>query len=64
MSASQNLKLTRFVKILLDVILGLLIFVCVFLVLWIALSPLVLNVIDVPIMPCLLYTSPSPRDRS
>jgi len=49
MSTSQNLKLTRFVKILLDVIFGLLVFVCVFLVLWIALSPLVLNVIDVPI---------------
>ena len=49
MSTKQNLKLTRFVKILLDVILGLLVFVCVFLVLWIALSPLVLNVIDVPI---------------
>jgi hypothetical protein len=49
MSTTQNLKLTRFVKTLLDIIFWLLVFVCVFLVLWIALSPLVLNVIDVPI---------------
>ena len=49
MSTLQNLKLTRFVKILLDIIFWLLVLVCAFLVLWIALSPLVLNVIDVPI---------------
>lgn len=49
MSTPQNLKLTRFVKILLDIIFWLLVLVCAFLVLWIALSPLVLNVIDVPI---------------
>jgi len=49
MSATKNLKLTRSVQILLDVIFWLLFFVCVFLTLWIALSPLVLNVIDVPI---------------
>ena len=49
MSTPQNLKLTQVVKILLDVIFGLLVFACVFLVLWIALSPLILNMSDIVI---------------
>ena len=43
MSSTKNLRLARFVKTLLDIIYGLLIFACVGLVLWIALSPLVLS---------------------
>ena len=49
MSTSKNLKLTRVVKILLDVIFGLLVFVCAILVLWIALSPFIMNVSDIAI---------------
>jgi hypothetical protein len=49
MSTSQNLRLTRFVKIVLDIVFWLLVFVCAFLILWIALAPLILNVIDIPI---------------
>ena len=43
MSSTKNLRLARLVKTLLDIIYGLLIFACVALVLWIALSPLVLG---------------------
>jgi hypothetical protein len=40
MSTTKNLRLARFVKTILDIIFGLLVFVCVALVLWIALTPL------------------------
>ena len=49
MSTKQDLKLPRSVKTLLDIIFGLLIIVCVFLVLWIAFSPLILSMSDVVI---------------
>jgi len=49
MATNQNLKLIRVVKTLLDVILGLLVIVCVFLVLWTAFSPLILNMSDIVI---------------
>ncbi len=41
MSTTKDLRLARFVKTLLDLIYGLLIFACVALVLWIALSPVI-----------------------
>ena len=43
MSSTKDLSLARFVKTLLDIIYGLLIFACVALVLWIALSPVIFN---------------------
>lgn len=46
MSSTQNLKLPRIVKTVLDIIFGLLIIISVFLALWIAFSPLILNVSD------------------
>jgi hypothetical protein len=49
MSTTQNQKLPRIVKTLLDIIFGLLVVVCVFLVLWIAFSPLILNISDITI---------------
>jgi hypothetical protein len=49
MSTSLNPKLPRIVKTILDIIFWLLIGVCVFLVLWIAFSPLILRVSDIAI---------------
>ena len=49
MSTKQDLKLPRIVKTVLDIIFGLLVVVCVFLVLWIAFSPLILNISDITI---------------
>ena len=49
MSSTQNQKLPRIVKTVLDIIFGLLIIICVFLVLWIAFSPLILNISDIVI---------------
>jgi hypothetical protein len=43
MSTTKDLRLARFVKTLLDIIFGLLVFACVGLVLWIALSPWILG---------------------
>ena len=43
MSSTKDLRLARFVKTLLDFIYGLLIFACVSLVLWVALSPVIFN---------------------
>ncbi len=43
MSTAKNLQLTRLVKKFLDIIFGLLVFACVGLVLWIALSPLIFS---------------------
>jgi hypothetical protein len=43
MSTTKNLRLGRIVKILLDILLGLSVFVCVGLILWVAVVPLVLN---------------------
>jgi len=40
MSTTKNLRLARIVKKLLDIIFGLLVFVCIVLVIWIALTPL------------------------
>jgi hypothetical protein len=64
MSTSKNLKLTRVVKILLDVIFGLLVFVCAILVLWIALSPFIMNVSDIAItssVPVAIGSGDEPR---
>jgi hypothetical protein len=47
MSTTKNLRLTRFVKILLDIIFWLLVFVSGFLVLWIAFTPFLLNTSDI-----------------
>ena len=49
MSTSLNPKLPRIVKTILDIIFWLLIGVCVFLVLWMAFSPLILRVSDIAI---------------
>ena len=43
MTSTKNLRLARFVKTLLDIIYGLLIFACVALVLWVAISPVIFN---------------------
>jgi len=49
MTTQNNQKFIRVVKILLDVILGLLVVASIFLVLWIALTPLILNMSDIAI---------------
>lgn len=49
MSSPQNLKLTRAVKTLLDLIFGLLVIASVFLILWIAASPVITRVSDIVI---------------
>ena len=64
MSATQNRKLPRIVKSVLDIIFGLLIVVCVFLVLWIAFSPLILNMSDIVItssVPVAIGSGDEPR---
>jgi len=64
MSATQNQKLPRIVKTVLDIIFGLLIVVCVFLVLWIAFSPLILNMSDIVItasVPVAIGSGDEPR---
>ena len=50
MSAKQNPRVLRIVKIILDIIFGLLVIVSAFLLLWIVLSPFILNVTDIAIM--------------
>lgn len=49
MSTTRNLKLTRFVKVLLDIIFWVLVFASAFLVLWIMISPIVLKMTDIVI---------------
>ena len=49
MSSPGNVKLTRAVKIILDLVFGLLVVACAFLILWIALSPLIMKVTDIVI---------------
>jgi hypothetical protein len=49
MSDTINPRLPRIVKIILDIIFGFLVFASIFLVLWIAFSPLILRVTDIPI---------------
>ena len=64
MSSTQNQKLPRIVKTVLDIIFGLLIIVCVFLVLWIAFSPLILNMSDIVItssVPVAIGSGDEPR---
>ena len=48
MTSMKDLRLARFVKTLLDFIYGLLIFACVALVLWVAISPAIINQVGVP----------------
>jgi hypothetical protein len=43
MSTTKNLRLGRIVKTVLDILFGLSVFVCVGLILWVAVAPLVLN---------------------
>jgi len=50
MSTKQNPRVLRIVKIILDIIFGLLVIVSAFLLLWIVLSPFILNVTDIAIM--------------
>ena len=50
MSTKQNPGVLRIVKIILDIIFGLLVIVSAFLLLWILLSPFILNVTDIAIM--------------
>jgi len=50
MSTNQNPKILRIVKVILDILFVLLVIVSVFLVLWIALSPLILRVTDIAIL--------------
>jgi hypothetical protein len=64
MSAKQNPKILRIVKVILDILFGLLVIVSVFLALWIALSPLILRVTDIAIMssvPVAIGTGIEPR---
>jgi len=64
MSANQNPKILRIVKVILDILFGLLVIVSVFLALWIALSPFILNVTDIAIMssvPVTIGTGTEPR---
>ena len=49
MSEINNLKLSRLVKILVDLIYGLLVGACVFLILWIAITPLIMKSGFIPI---------------
>lgn len=43
MSSTKNLRLARFLKVLMDILFGLMIFAIVALVLWVALSPVIFN---------------------
>jgi hypothetical protein len=64
MSNPQNQKLTRVVKFLLDFIFGLLVVAAAFLILWIALSPIIMQVIDIPItasVPVAIRSGAEPR---
>jgi hypothetical protein len=49
MSLSQKSKLPRFLKVILDIIFWMLIFVIAFLILWIIFSPILLNVSSIAI---------------
>lgn len=48
MSRSKSQRLPRIVKIILDIIFGLLVFVCAFLVLWLVFSPWIMKISDIP----------------
>jgi hypothetical protein len=50
MSTNQNPKILRIVKVILDILFGLLVIVSVFLLLWIVLSPFILRVTDIAIL--------------
>jgi hypothetical protein len=50
MSTKQNPRVLRIVRIILDILFGLLVIVSAFLLLWIVLSPFILNVTDIAIM--------------
>ena len=50
MSTKQNPRVLRIVRIVLDILFGLLVIVSAFLLLWIFLSPFILNVTDIAIM--------------
>ena len=47
MSTINNLRLARFVKLLLDIVFGALVFACAALVLWIALAPVILKQVGI-----------------
>ena len=49
MSKSQNHKLTRVAKVSLDILFGLLVITAALLILWIALSPIIMYLTDIPI---------------
>lgn len=49
MSTTQSLKLTRTVKVILDILFGLLVIATIFLAVWIFASPLIQKVSDIPI---------------
>ncbi|MCJ7535821.1 MAG: DUF2975 domain-containing protein [Anaerolineales bacterium] len=64
MSANQNPKILRIVKVILDILFGLLVIVSVFLLLWIALSPFILSMSGITIMssvPVAIGTGNDPR---
>ncbi|HUV29411.1 MAG TPA: DUF2975 domain-containing protein [Anaerolineales bacterium] len=64
MSANQNPKILRIVKVILDILFGLLVIVSVFLFLWIALSPFILSMSSITIMssvPVAIGTGNDPR---
>ena len=64
MSERDKSKLPRIVKIIVDVIFGLLVGVCVFLTLWIVLSPLIMRSNTIPItasVPVTIGIGPEPR---
>jgi hypothetical protein len=50
MSTNQNPRIIRIVKVILDILFGLLVIVSVFLLLWMALSPFILSVTGIAIM--------------
>jgi hypothetical protein len=64
MSANQNPKILRIVKVILDILFGLLVIVSVFLFLWISLSPFILSMSGITIMssvPVAIGTGNDPR---
>jgi hypothetical protein len=64
MSTTKNLRLARFIKVVLDIIFGLSVFAIVALVLWMAFSPLILGqaeVMGTATVPVILGTGEEPK---
>ena len=64
MSKTQHKNLFGFVKTVLDIVYGLLVFACIFLILWIALAPLILNATNIVItasVPIAIGTGAEPQ---